>query len=188
MVAVPLAPFLYKKHFVVLVLLRPTKEVLLAAGFFTREHDVSPLPVIAAALPLMIFGVWHFYFLGRAYSRQLEDADMPGIAGKMLSPERIKRLRKALSARGAWVVLLGRLAVFPSTLMAAAAGTSEMPRRTFFVADGVGAMLSIAEAYGAGYALGQTYDEAGPWLSGVGFAVLAVMLVLAGRHLRRLGE
>src|ERR1700752_1330877 len=50
--AIRLAPFLYKKHFVVLVLMRPTKEVLLAAGFLIRLDKVWWVPVLAAAVPL----------------------------------------------------------------------------------------------------------------------------------------
>ena len=40
-VAILLAPALFDDHFVVLVLLRPTKEVLLAGGFFLRQDDVE---------------------------------------------------------------------------------------------------------------------------------------------------
>lgn len=49
LVAIPLAPFLYEGHFVALVLLRPTKEVLLVGGFLVREGDVALLPLVAAA-------------------------------------------------------------------------------------------------------------------------------------------
>ena len=114
--AIPLAPFLYREHFVALVLLRPTKEVLLAGGFLTREGDVGALPVLAAAVPLALFGVWHFYVLGRAYSDEIEKADLPGIAGRVLSPKRINHLRDGLSEHGWWVVLVGRLAGVPVDL------------------------------------------------------------------------
>ncbi|MDP9183796.1 MAG: hypothetical protein M3P04_13590, partial [Actinomycetota bacterium] len=73
----------------------------------------------------------------------------------------------------------------PSTLIAAAAGSSRMPTRSFLVADGVGALLSIVEVVGAGLLVGSAYKQAGPWLTGVGVAVLLGLLWLGGRYLKR---
>src|SRR2546421_6944622 len=92
LLAIPLAPALYKDHFLVLVLLRPTKEVLLAGGFFVRDGRVTLLPILAAAVPLAIFGVWHFYALGRGWSRELNRGEMPKLAQRILPPKRIKAL------------------------------------------------------------------------------------------------
>jgi membrane protein DedA with SNARE-associated domain len=186
-VAIPLAPFLYREHAVVLVLLRPTKDVLLLVGFLIRQHDVGLLPVLAAAVPLAVLGVWHFFFLGKAYSREIKRADLPGIAGKLLPPKRICTLADAVEEQGVKLVFLGRLAAFPSTMVAAAAGTAEMPSRRFLVADGIGAILSVLEVLGAGYLLGDAYDRAGPWITVLGLVVLAVMAVLLGRKLRGQG-
>jgi membrane protein DedA with SNARE-associated domain len=180
---IPVAPALLRDHFVALVLLRPTKEVLLLGGFLTREGDVSAAPILGAAIPLAVLGVWHFYLLGRAYCDELASADLPGLPGRILSPRRIEALREELCERGAWVVLVGRLAVFPSSLMAAAAGSSEMPSRRFFAADGAGALLSVGEAYGAGLLLGEAYGQAGPWLTAVGVVAMAAIVIWGGRRL-----
>ena len=183
--AIPLAPVLYEDHFVVLVLLRPTKEVLLAGGFLMREGQVHPLEVLAAAVPLTIFGVWHFYALGRAYRSEIAKGDLPGLGGRVLPVKRIEQLRTLLTKKGAKLVVLGRLAAFPSTLVAAAAGSSRMPSRTFLAADGAGALLSLVEVVGAGLLLGSAYRSAGPWITAAGVAVLMAMLWVAGRYLRR---
>lgn len=63
--AIPLAKFLYEDNFLFLVIMRPTKEVLLAGAFQARATD-SPgllLQIVLAAVPLSILGVWHFYYL-----------------------------------------------------------------------------------------------------------------------------
>ncbi|HEY1281565.1 MAG TPA: hypothetical protein VGF22_17935, partial [Acidimicrobiales bacterium] len=120
LVAIPLAPFLYRKHAVVLVLLRPTKDVLLLMGFLLRKGDVALPPVVAAAIPLLVFGVWLFFFLGKAYAKEINNADLPGIAGRLLPADRIGRLSESVSDQGLKLVFLGRLAAFPSTLVAAA--------------------------------------------------------------------
>jgi membrane protein DedA with SNARE-associated domain len=69
-----------------------------------------------------------------------------------------------------------------------AAGAAEVPTRRFRLADTAGAVLSAAVLLGAGYGLGEAYDEAGPWLTAAGVAVLAAVVVLLGRSLRHGGS
>jgi membrane protein DedA with SNARE-associated domain len=185
-IAIPLAPVLYEDHFVVLVLLRPSKEVLLAAGFFIRDGRVQLLPVLLAATPLAILGVWHFYLLGRAWAAELNDEkDLPAIAERVLPPKRVKKLGKVLDDKGVVVVLLGRLAAFPSTLIAAAAGASRMTPSSFFRADGIGGVLSIAEVLIAGYVFGAAYKSAGKGITVIGIVIFLGLLVAFGRWLSR---
>jgi membrane protein DedA with SNARE-associated domain len=186
-VAIPLAPVLYRKHFVVLVLLRPTKDVLLAGGFLVRRHHVSPVTLLLASVPLMLFGVWHLYALGRIYAKQLtgKSRNMPRIAKHLLPTKKIKTMCRVLDKKGTTVVLLGRLAAFPSTVVAAAAGASDMEPRRFLRADTIGGLLSLVEVIGAGFALGEAYEKAGPWLTVAGVVTLAVLAVLLGRWLKR---
>jgi membrane protein DedA with SNARE-associated domain len=186
-VAVPLAPFLFREHAAVLVLLRPSKEVLLLAGFLVRHDDASLPVVLGAALPLLLGGVWVFFALGRAYEDCL-DEDRGGLAGRLLPPERVSQLADAVRERGPKLVFLGRLAAFPSTLVAAAAGGSGMSTRAFLLADAAGALLSMALLMGAGYALGEAYEDAGPWLTTVGVLVLGAVVVVLGRALKRAGR
>lgn len=184
--AIPLAPFLYREHFALLVLLRPTKEVLLAAGFLIKRGDVNPVVVVLAALPLAIGAVWQFYFLGRGFSEELRAGDgLPKLAQKLLPPERVKKLCSVLDRKGTRLIFLGRLATFPSSLLAAAAGASGMRPRKFLPADLVGAFVGITEVLVAGYLLGQAYKSAGPWLTGVGVIALLGMLFVLGRSLTR---
>ena len=188
-VAIPLVPVLYKDHFVVLVLLRPTKEVLLAGGFFVREGDAELLAIVAAAIPLALFGVWLFYALGRSYEDELHsETGLPRWAQRLLPPDRIENLSRVLDKKGRGVVVAGRVAAFPSSLLGAAAGASGMASVRFLPADGLGFALSLAEVIGAGYVLGEAYKKAGPWVTAVGVAVLFGLLILLGRWLRREGK
>ena len=187
-VAIPLAPALYRDHPAVLVFLRPTKEVFLFAGFSIREGHAWLPVIVLAALPILLGGVWIFYGLGRLYGDDLADADLPGIAGRLLPKKRIDQMRAVVEERGPRVVFLGRLAAFPSALMAAAAGASEVPWRAFVVADTAGALLSMSALLGAGYLLGEAYEDAGPWVTVVGAAVLAALLLWLGRSLTRSGS
>ena len=127
-----------------LVLLRPSKEVLLLAGFLARAAATPRSPVVvAAALPLLLGGVWVFFALGRAYADCIDDDDRTGLAGRLLPPDRIRSSptrcahegRRSCSSAG-WRRSRRRSS-------AAAAGGAEVPTRRFLVADTAGALLSM---------------------------------------------
>lgn len=184
LVAIPLAPVLYRDHVHVLVLLRPSKEVLLYSGYRLADHDITPVVAAAAALPLLLGGVWLMFALGRSYADTITEP-RGGLVGRLLPPKRLEKLVAAVEDQGLRLVFLGRLAAFPSTLVAAAAGASGMPTRRFLVADTAGALVSLAALVGAGVLLEDAYEAAGPWITGAGMAVLAAAVVLLGRSLNR---
>jgi membrane protein DedA with SNARE-associated domain len=103
----------------------------------------------------------------------------------VLPPERICQLVDVLDDKGRAVVFLGRLTVFPSSVMAAAAGVSGMGPLEFLAADGLGGLASLVEVIGVGYLLGDAYGDGAHWLTAAGVVVFAVLLVLVGRWLRR---
>jgi membrane protein DedA with SNARE-associated domain len=189
LLAIPLVPALYKEHFAILVILRPTKEVLLAGGFFIRRGDVNLLAVLLAAAPLGLLGVWLLYAIGRSYADDIHEEDgLPRWARRILPKDRIDRLSRILERKGRGVIVAGRLAAFPSSLLGAAAGASDMEPRAFLLADAIGFLLSLLEVVGAGYVLGAAYKKAGPWLTAIGVAVLFGLLIVLGRWLRREGK
>jgi membrane protein DedA with SNARE-associated domain len=185
-VAVPLAPALYRGGLVeVLVLLRPSKEVLLLAGYAIEQGDASLPAVVAAAAPLLLGAVWVMFGLGRAYADCIDDEHRTGLARRLLPPKKVRVLVDALCARGPVLVFLGRLAAFPSTLVGAAAGGAEVSTRRFLVADTLGAVTSLAALLTIGSLLEEAYEGAGPWLTGAGLLVLLAGAVVLGRTLKR---
>lgn len=189
--AIPLAKFLYEDHFLWLVLLRPTKEVILAGAFLAKQSD-KPfllLQLVIAAVPLSILGVWHFYYLGRLYSKEIKAGKLPGIGSRLLPTEKIRKLQKVLRKKGGKLIFLGRLAAFPSALMGAAAGSSNMASKEFLPPDGLGGLAAIAEVIAVGYLLGSLFNTDDPktsWLiTGLGVAALFALLVLLGKYLNR---
>lgn len=183
--AIPLAPFLYREHFAVLVVLRPTKEVFLAGGFLARQGDVAWWAIVVAAIPLAIGGVWLFYALGRAYRDEIESGRLSGPAARLLTPERIQSFERALDDKGPKLIFLGRLAVLSSAAVAAAAGAAGMQPKKFLLVDLAGALVSIAYTIAAGYLLGEAYEEAGPWITVVGVIALIGFAYLLGRSLKK---
>jgi membrane protein DedA with SNARE-associated domain len=187
--AIPMAPFLYREHFIALVLMRPTKEVLLAGGFLLRLGKVGLVPLIAAALPLGILGVWHSYYLGRFHASQIRSGrGMPWWVKRVLRPDRVKQMQDLLDRKGMRIVFLGRMAVFPSSVAAAAAGAGDVPSREFLPADGLGGLLSVAMTIGAGWGLGTAYKRAGPWITVAGVCFLIALAYVIARYLRADGK
>ncbi len=185
LVAIPLAPFLYEDHFLVLVLLRPSKEVFLAAGFALRRGDIGLLEIIAASIPLSIAGVWLFYFLSSAYSGEIKSGKNVGVLGRLLPTRKINTLSKVLEKKGKRFIILGRIAILGSTMVAAAAGSLGMKAREFLPADMIGATISFGVTVAAGYGLGATYEKAGPWLTVLAVVALIGSGALLARYLKR---
>lgn len=183
-IAIPLVPALFKDHFLLLVLMRPTKELFLAGGFLVKRGEVDLLLLCLAAIPLSIFGAWIFFFLGRSYAREIDNDNLPAYAKRILDPEKIKRFEKALDEKGTKLIFLGRLAVMSSAAVAAAAGTVKLAPRKFFPVDLAGGLLSIAYTVAAGYFLGEAYEKAGPWLTGVGVVAFMGFAYILGRALK----
>jgi membrane protein DedA with SNARE-associated domain len=182
--AIPLAPFLYRKHVAILVLLRPTKETLLYAGFAMHRDRISLPVLILAAAPLLFLGVWQFFWLGRMYGKDLAKKDLPGLAGRILPRKRIRKMQSALDREGEKVVVLARFAAMPSTLISVAAGTS-MRWRRFLAYDAVGGIGSFVLMVGLGWFLEDAYDSAGPWLTALGVVALASGAIVIGRAITR---
>jgi membrane protein DedA with SNARE-associated domain len=185
LLAVPLAPIVYKDHFLILVLMRPSKEVLLAGGFLHRQGEFGLFPLLLAALPLHTLGVWQFFALGRAFSDDIRAHALKGPARRLLPQRRIDKLEHLLEHKGDRLVFYGRLAAFPGLFLASAAGASPMSFRRFVVHDGLGALLSFIELVTAGYLLGAAYDGVGLWLAIAGGVLFVVALAYFGRVLAR---
>lgn len=184
-IAIPLAPFLYKEHFLILVLLRPTKEVFLVGGYLARQGDVNLLEIAIAAVPLSILGVWVFYWLGKGYSKEINSDEMPPIADRIITPKRVKKFDKALDRKEGRLIFLGRMAVLSSAMIAAASGATRMPAKEFLPPDALGGAVSLGLCLGAGYLLGEAHDEAGPWITvGAALALVAFAFIL-GRRLTK---
>ncbi|MDQ1436937.1 MAG: associated Golgi protein [Acidimicrobiaceae bacterium] len=175
-VALPLFPFLYRRHFVVLALLRPSQIVLLAGAFLARQGDVFLPTVLLAAVPLQVLAIWLYFALGRAWSEDIDgDDELPFVAARLLNRDQIRRLRDVLERKGARLVFLARFAIFPTGLLSATVGASDMEPRRFLWADGAGLALSTAASVGAGYVLGVAYGGARPWVVAVGVAGLIAL-------------
>lgn len=187
--ALPLVPILTPDQVGLLTLLRPGKEILLLAGGLTRTQQTpGVLVAFLAYLPLMVGGVWAFFGLGRAYADDLRTGDGPEWFTRAVPPDRLEVAQRVLARRGPVVAVIGRVAALPPTVVAAAAGVSDVSTRRFLVADAIGAVLSFGVMFGVGLALGEAYERGGPWLTGAGLVLVVAAVMLVSRWLQAESE
>jgi membrane protein DedA with SNARE-associated domain len=164
---------LANRQIALLVGLRPGKEILLLAGGRIRlDGEPSFLLLFLAAFPLYVAAVWAFFVLGRAYQVALRTGEGPAWLHRAVPPEKLEVAQRALARRGPVIAFVGRVGGLPPTILAAAAGVSDVRARGYLLADGIGAVVAFAMTVGIGYGLGEAYERAGVW-----FTVSAVVLV-----------
>ena len=186
--AIPAIPFLIVNDITVLVLLRPQKEFLLVGGAQTRVlGEPGFLPLFLAYLPLGVLSIGGFFLAGRAYRSALRDGQGPRWLHRAIPPGQLELGQRVLARRGPVIALIARLAAMPPTVLAAAAGLSDVAPRRYLLADGVGAVLGFAMSAGAGFVLGRAYETGGVWLTAVGVVLFGVIVVLLTRWIRREG-
>jgi membrane protein DedA with SNARE-associated domain len=182
LVALGLAPVLFKRHFVVLALLRPSQSVILAGAFLAHQGDVWLPSVLAAAVPLQVVAIWLYFALGRTWNEELskedddgDDDQLPFLAARILKPRHVRRLRRVLEHKGARLVFLARFAIFPTGMVSTAVGACDLEPRRYLPADLAGVLLATAASVGVGYGLGVAYDGARPWVVVAGVAGLLAL-------------
>jgi membrane-associated protein len=189
--AIPLAaiaaiPFLLVNNITLLVLLRPQKEFLLVGGGQSRFlGEPELLPLFLAFLPLGLLTVPAFFVVGRAYRDALEAGSGPGWLHRAIPPKQLRLAQQVLARRGPSIAFLGRIAALPPTVLAAAAGLSDVDWRRYLLADAVGAVVAVSATLGAGFALGRAYEDGGPWITGIGVALFFVLILLLTHWIRR---
>jgi membrane protein DedA with SNARE-associated domain len=187
---IPAIPFLIARgELALLVLLRPQKEfLLLAAAQLARTGAPSVALLFAAYVPLMIVAVWAFFVVGRMFRPALDAGEAPRWLTRILPPAQLDVGRRVIARRGPLIAVMGRMAALPPTIMAAAAGASDVNGPRYLVADVVGALGSFALMVGAGLVLGEAYDEYGIWITVAGIAVLVALIALITRWVRNEAE
>lgn len=185
----PLAPALVPDRVPLLLLLRPGREVVLLGGGLSRATgDPSLLVLFLAYLPLMTVGIWVYFVVGRAYGPELRAGDGPRWLQRAVPADKLVPASRVLTCRGPAIAILGRLAGLPASVIAAAAGASDVHTVRYLVADLVGVVLTFAATVALGYALGDAYERGGAWLTAGGVVLLLLLAGAFSRWVQREAE
>lgn len=166
----------------------PSEVILPFAGFSAARGDLDVVGAWVAATLGALLGALVLYAVGAAigYERAYD------LAGKrwfvLFSQSDLRRGKRVFDRHGGAVVLVGRFVPLVRSVVSVPAGIARMPVGRFAALTLVGSGLWNAAFIGAGYALGDRWDEVGRYLQPVSYAVVALLLggllVLAWRRYR----
>ena len=171
---------------VLLVLMRPQKEFMLWGGAQGRVvGEPDPIWLLLAFLPLGLLAIPAFFVVGRAYGSRLREGTGPRWLTRTMPPHRLELAQRVLTRWGPVVAFLGRFAALPPTVLAAAAGISDVSWRRYLAADAAGAILAAVATIGIGYWLGRAWGEGRTLLTITGLAMFVLVIALLTYWIRR---
>ncbi len=172
-----------------LLLIRPSKDIQLwGGGLYRTTGEVNLLLLFLAWAPLMIIMNWAFFFIGRAYGPAIARGEGPRWIQRSVTPKNFALARTLLARKGPTIAILGRIAALPPTVLAAAAGTSDVNVWRYQLADTFGAVISFAVTVGIGALLGNAYERGGVWLAVAGVVLFFASVTWMTRWLQREAE
>lgn len=185
--AIPFAAsWIADRNVLLLLLLRPGKEVvLLGGGLLRTEGEPALLAMLLAFLPLGVLTTVAFFGLGRAYADRFDEGTGPRWLTQVVPPVRLAAMQRLLARRGIAIAFVGRIVALPYTLLAAAAGTTRARAVPYLLADAAGGIVSFLLTVAVGYGLGEAYERGGVWFTVVGIAAFFAVIVLGSRWLER---
>jgi membrane protein DedA with SNARE-associated domain len=149
----------------------PSELILPLAGFYVGQGEMTFILAVLAATLGSMTGALALYALARFGGRRLVLR-----FGKVLRvrPKDLDKADDWFDRHGAWVVLFGRLVPGARSLVSIPAGLSEMPVLKFTALTALGSTAWNCALIGAGWTLGEHYEQVGGIVGPIGTAIVAL--------------
>jgi membrane protein DedA with SNARE-associated domain len=154
----------------------PSEVVLPLAGFTVHSGRLAPAAAVAAATAGLLGGASLLYAAGRWGGRPLLHRYEWLLR---LDDAQLDRADAWFDRHGPALVFWSRMVPLARSAVSVPAGMSEMPFGRFAVLTTAGSMLWNAALIGAGYALGDRWEQVSDLVGAYGVAALAVLSTLA---------
>jgi undecaprenyl-diphosphatase len=169
-----LLPFLEASVFLGFVF--PGETALVFGGVLAAQGRVSLTTVLLLAIAGAITGDAIGYAVGRRYGAGLQASRL----GQRIGDERWAITERFLHRRGGTAVFFGRWTALLRAMVPGAAGMAKIPYRTFALYNVLGGTLWAVACVLGGYLVG---DVIGRFVSGFGYVIAAVVVILVVVHL-----
>ena len=148
----------------------PSELILPLAGFYVGQGEMTFILAVLAATIGSLAGALLLYAIARFGGRKLVLR-----FGKVLrvKEQDLDRADEWFDRHGAPIVLFGRLVPGARSLVSIPAGLSEMPVAKFIALTTAGSTAWNCALIGAGWALGEHYEQVGGIVGPIGTAVVA---------------
>ena len=160
----------------------PEDITLFAAGYYCYKADSNVFLMIVVSFAGVLIGDTIIFTLGHRYGRRIA-ARWP--FSKFLPAERLDYVSGKLKTGGRKLIFAARFMPGLRAPVYFTAGTLHLPYRTFFLYDGMAAVLSVPLIVYSVFHFGHEVDEVVHVIQkvehGIALLILAVVLVFAGK-------
>lgn len=157
----------------------PSELILPLAGYLTTQGELSFLGMLGAAMAGSVAGALPWYYLGvwLDEGRVVHLADRYGRWLTVTPKDVVRAFAWFRKYKGA-AVFFGRMVPTVRTLISVPAGSVRMPLLRFLLLTALGSAIWISLLGAAGLWLGANYEQVGHYISPVGNAIVAAVVVL----------
>lgn len=138
----------------------PGDSLLFTAGFLASQGYLEIIPLALGSFIAAIIGDAVGYYFGKKTGKKIFKKE----EGWFFHKDRLLEAKVFYDTYGPWAIILARFMPIVRTLAPILAGVGEMPYRTFFVANVVGAVVWALGLSLGGYYLGQLIPDADRYL------------------------
>ncbi|MFE9189403.1 DedA family protein [Micromonospora sp. NPDC007208] len=154
----------------------PSEVVLALAGFLAHEGKFNVFVVVLAATVGSLVGALVLYWLGAALGEDRLKRWLDHIP--LVDSDDLEKADKWFERHGRWAVLIGRVVPVVRSLVSVPAGANRMPLGEFILLTTIGSGVWNGLIVGAGYALGNQWQDVARYSDWFNYAIVAVFVVM----------
>jgi membrane protein DedA with SNARE-associated domain len=159
----------------------PSEIVLPLAGFVAGQGRAHLVGMVVAATIGSLVGAWTLYGIAAAIGPERLRAIVERWGRVLrLSPDDLDKAENWFDKRSGTAVLIGRCVPLIRSLVSIPAGFRRMPILRFSLFTLLGSLTWNSALVGAGYALGDRWEQVGEYVGYLQYVVIAVVLVALG--------
>lgn len=153
----------------------PEDATLILSGALVSNNVLRPLPVFSVVYSGLLLTDFFLYAVGKKYGGKIVTHKR---FHKILSPERLLKLKDAFSKWGVLLILVGRHVIVLRSQLMLVSGVMRMSPLKFLMADSVSSLFTIAFWSGVGYIGGNSLQIVMKDIKRLEHAAIVLVIIL----------